>query len=191
MKLHVQAKPNGNVEFTVTDESYNGFDITLTPHRLYASYGFFSDEAMARKQICAKIYDYCVDHHETDYYYFKNYIKNLMYFGYNSRGEIIRVANDTDNIGGSQDCKQIYMKDFNHVKERDVLHIVITPFNIDVYKEKKVTTGHTFLDIKNDEELHVYFTYDKNNVNMCVRDAVDIANHCGTKVYYYDVVYHY
>ena len=119
------------------------------------------------------------------------YIKNLMYFGYNSRGEIIRVANDTDNIDGSQDCKQIYMKDFNHVKERDVLHIVITPFNIDVYKEKKVTTGHTFLDIKNDEELHVYFTYDKNNVNMCVRDAVDIANHCGTKVYYYDVVYHY
>ena len=114
-----------------------------------------------------------------------------MYLGYNSRGEIIRVANDTDYIDGSQDCKQIYMKDFNHVKERDVLHIVITPFNIDVYKEKKVTTGHTFLDIKNDEELHVYFTYDKNNVNMCVRDAVDIANRCGTKVYYYDVVYHY
>ena len=191
MKLHVQAKPNGNVEFTVTDESYNGFDITLTPNKLYASYGFFSDEAMARKQICAKVYDYCVDHHETDYYYFKNYTKNLMYLGYNSRGEIIRVANDTDYIDGSQDCKQIYMKDFNHVKERDVLHIVITPFNIDVYKEKKVTTGYTFLDIKNDEELHVYFTYDKNNVNMCVRDAVDIANRCGTKVYYYDVVYHY
>lgn len=62
MKLHVQAKPNGNVEFNVTDESYSWFDITLTPHRLYASYGFFSDEAMARKQICAKIYEVSNNH---------------------------------------------------------------------------------------------------------------------------------
>ena len=67
MKLHVQAKPNGNVEFTVTDESYNALDITLTPHRLYASYGFFSDEVAAKKQLCAKIYNYCVEKHETDY----------------------------------------------------------------------------------------------------------------------------
>ena len=44
MKLKVVAKPNGNVTFDVNNDSqFDGFDITITPSRLYASYGFYSD----------------------------------------------------------------------------------------------------------------------------------------------------
>ena len=112
MKLKVVAKPNGNVTFDVNNDSqFDGFDITITPSRLYASYGFYSDEVAAKKQLCAKIYNYCVEKHETDYYFFKNYMKNITYFSYNSKGDVIRVANDVDWCLG-QDIKRVNMKEY-------------------------------------------------------------------------------
>lgn len=193
MKLKVVAKPNGNVTFDVDNDSqFDGFDITITPSRLYASYGFYSDEIAAKKQLCAKIYNYCVGKHETDYYFFKNYMKNITYFSYNSKGEVIRVANDVDWCLG-QDIKRVNMKEYKHVAIRECLHIQIWPNTIDVEKVECITTKDHFqgLWFDKDHVLHVKFLYDKDTLNTDIRNAVDIANHTGIPCGIFDVIYHF
>ena len=193
MKLKVVAKPNGNVTFDVDNDSqFDGFDITITPSRLYASYGFYSDEIAAKKQLCAKIYNYCVGKHETDYYFFKNYVKNITYFSYNSKGEVIRVANDVDWCLG-QDIKRVNMKEYKHVAIRECLHIQIWPSTIDVEKVECITTKDHFqgLWFDKDHVLHVKFLYDKDTLNTDIRNAVDIANHTGIPCGIFDVIYHF